>query len=453
MSKLHQPSAPNTPSRRQVLKGSAIATGAATFAALGTNFAYAQASDEIRIGLVGCGGRGRGAVSNAIESSKGVKLVAIADLFPEKIDETKKMWADKPKDQYDFGKHAFSGFNSYKELLAQANVNYAILATPPGFRPMMIDEAIKQGKHIFAEKPVAVDAPGCRQIMEAAKVAKEKGLGIVAGTQRRHENVYNETIKRIQGGAIGKVVGGQVYWVGGELWMKPRQATWTDMEWQLRNWMYFTWLSGDLIVEQHVHNIDVANWVIGRTPRSAIALGGRQTRTDPAYGMIYDHFAVHYDYSPTPNPDTPADRPDGPHVMSMSRQIDQCYTRNNETFQGLAGSALVSGGVIRDLDGKITWKFPAKQANNPYETEHANLIESIRKGQPLNEGQTIAESVLTAIMGRMSAYTGQIVTWQQALKSQETLVPANLAGLSQEEFFKSAPPAPIVPLPGKTKLS
>jgi len=429
MPEIQKPATPN-PSRRTLLKASATA---ATFAALGSNFAYAQASDEIRIGLVGCGGRGRGAVKNAIESSKGVKLVAIADVFADKVEETKKMWAEEPKATFDFGKACYTGWDSYKELLANPDVNYAILATPPGFRPMMIDEAIKQGKHIFAEKPVAVDAPGCRQIMAAAKVAQEKGLGIVAGTQRRHQPLYLETIKRIREGAIGQIMAGQVYWIGGELWMKPRQPNWTDMEWQLRNWMYFTWLSGDLIVEQHVHNIDIANWVMGATPRLAISLGGRQVRTDPAFGMIYDHFAVDYEY------------PDGAHITSMSRQTDQCYNRTSETFQGSKGTAQVSAGRIFDEAKALSWKFNLKQDTNPYETEHADLIASIRAGKPINEGQTIADSVLTAVMGRMSAYTGQVVTWQQALNSKETLLPEKLG------FDAPAPPV-IVPMPGKTKL-
>ncbi len=419
-------------SRRGLLKtGTTAAAAYATFAALGSNFAHAAGNDTIKIGLVGCGGRGRGAVANALEADPNVKLIAIADLFPDKIDETKTMWADKPKNQFDFVKNCFSGWDSYKQLLALPEVDYAILATPPGFRPMMIDEAIKQGKHVFAEKPVAVDAPGCRQIMAAAKVATQKNLGLVAGTQRRHDPLYVETVKRIQDGAIGKVLAGQVYWIGGELWSKPRQPNWTDMEWQLRNWQYFTWLSGDLIVEQHVHNIDIGNWIMGSHPKLAIALGGRQVRTDPAFGMVFDHFAVDFEYS------------DGSHVTSMSRQQDQCYNRVSETFQGTKGSAMVSGGKILDDQGGLSFKFPAKQMVNPYVTEHADLIASIRAGKPLNEGERIAESVLTAVMGRMSAYTGQVVTWQQALGSQVSLVPQKLE-------FGPLPVAPV-PMPGKDK--
>jgi len=432
MSNTQPSSSSSSLTRRSMMKATAV-TAAATFAALGTNFAHAAGGDRIKVGLVGLGGRGRGAAGNITDADpKGVVIHAIGDLFPDKIEETKKMWADKSKDSFNFGDRTFHGWDAYKGVLS-TDINYVILATPPGFRPMMIQAAIEAGKHVFAEKPVAVDAPGCRAIMEAGKLAAEKGLGFVAGTQRRHQAKYIETIKRLNDGAIGKVMGGQVYWIGNTLWNKPRQPGWSDMEAQIRNWMYYTWLSGDLIVEQHVHNIDIANWVMGEHPRFAISLGGAQARVGPEYGTTFDHFATDFEYS------------DGRHVMSMARQQDNCYNRTAEFFQGTNGSTRVSEGVIEPEKGE-KYKFPAKiDANtNPYEVEHADLLASIRAGKPLNEAQRIAESVLTAVMGRMSAYTGQLVRWSDAIKSNVSLMPDKL------EFGPLAT-APM-PIPGKTKL-
>jgi myo-inositol 2-dehydrogenase/D-chiro-inositol 1-dehydrogenase len=416
--------------RRSMMKATAAA---ATFAALGSNFAHAAGSDRIKVGLVGCGGRGRGAAGNITDADpKGVVIHAIGDLFPDHIEETKKLWAGKSKDQFDYADRIFTGWDAYKGVLA-TDINYVILATPPGFRPMMIKAAIEAGKHVFAEKPVAVDAPGCRAIMESAKLAESKGLGIVAGTQRRHQPKYVETIQRIADGAIGKIMSGQVYWIGNTLWNKPRQPGWSDMEAQLRNWMYYVWLSGDLIVEQHVHNIDIANWVMGGPPKYAISLGGAQARVGPEFGSTYDHFATDFEYS------------DGRHVMSLARQQDGCYNRTAEFFQGTNGEAKVSEGVIEPIKGE-RFKFPAKEdvKVNPYEKEHADFLASIRAGKPLNEAQRIAESVLTAVMGRMSAYTGQIVRWTDAYKSDHSLMPAKLE-------FGPLPFAPM-PIPGKFKI-
>jgi myo-inositol 2-dehydrogenase/D-chiro-inositol 1-dehydrogenase len=424
------PAAKSALTRRSMMKATAAA---ATFAALGTNFAHAAGNDKIKVGLVGCGGRGRGAAGNITEADpNGVVIHAIGDLFPDAIDDTvKKYWVDKPKEQYNYADRIFTGWDAYKQVLA-TDIDYVILATPPGFRPMMIDAAIKAGKHVFAEKPVAVDAPGCRAIMKAGEMAAEKKLGLVAGTQRRHDPLHIETLKRLQDGAIGKIITGQVYWTGNVLWSKPRQPGWTDMEYQLRNWMYFPWLSGDLIVEQHVHNIDVANWVMGEHPRLALSLGGAQARVGPEYGVTYDHFATDFEYK------------DDRHVLSFARQQDACYNRVAHNFQGTEGVAQVEGGIINSP--KLTggrWKFPPKQMVNPYVQEHADLLKSIREGNPLNEAQRIAESVLTAVMGRMSSYSGQIVTWNQALNSQVSLLPEKLE-------FGPVPPSHI-PIPGKDK--
>lgn len=417
-------------SRRGFLQGSATAAVAvAVGSAVSPPAVHAAGSDEIRVGLVGCGGRGRGAVANAIEAAGNVKVIALADLFQDAIDETLRIWADRPKDQFDTPRdRCFVGWDAWKQLL-QTNVNYVILATPPGFRPMMMQGAIEAGKHVFAEKPVAVDPAGVRSVLATAEQAEKKNLGIVVGTQRRHQASYIETIKRLKDGAIGRIISGQVYWIQGGAWMKPRKPEWSDMEWQLRNWPYFCWLSGDHIVEQHMHMHDVANWVLGGPPRLCIGMGGRQVRTDPAYGHVYDHFAVDYEY------------PNGVHVLSMCRQQDNTYGRQGELFQGQKGSAYPSGRIL--VEGEEPWGYEGER-DNPYVVEHADLIKSIRAGKPINEGKQGAESTLTAIMGRMSAYTGKLVTWKQALESKLDLMPRKL------EFGPL--PTPPVAMPGVEPL-
>jgi predicted dehydrogenase len=436
-----QPSASQSPqplkkapvSRRDVLRGStAAATSAALFAALGTNFAHAQGTGKIKVGVVGLGGRGRGAAGNVVEADpNGVVIHAIGDLFPENVKETvEKVWAEKPKANYDYADRAFHGWDAYKKVI-DSGIDYVILATPPGFRPAQIRYAIEQGKHVFAEKPVAVDAPGCREILEAAKIAQQKGLALVSGTQRRHDPMHVETVKRLtEGKAIGDIITGQVYWTGNTLWSKKREPGWSDMEYQVRNWQYFPWLSGDLIVEQHVHNIDVACWVMGGPPRLALSMGGAQARVGPEFGVTYDHFATDFEWA------------DGRHVLSMARQQDNCYSRVGHNFQGTGGSAMVEAGIITPTQG-ARWKFPEKQKVNPYVQEHANMLASIRAGKPINEGEQIVASVLAAVMGRISAYTGQLVRYSDALKSQVSLMPPKL------EFGKL--PEPKMPIPGQDR--
>lgn len=262
-------------------------------------------------------------------------------------------------------------------------------------------------------------------VLAASALAEQKRLGVVAGTQRRHDKGYIETIKRLQDGAIGKIVSAQCYWNQGGLWMNPRKPEWSDTEWQVRNWLYFTWLSGDHIVEQHIHNIDVINWVLNAHPVKAVGMGGRQVRVDPAYGHIYDHFAIDFEY------------PDGVKVLSMCRQIDNCANRVGEFVIGTKGTADPGSWI----GGDSAWKFEGERPN-PYVQEHTNLINSIRAGKPLNEGRQVAESTLCAIMGRMAAYTGKEITWEQALNSELNLMKENLS-------FGPLAVDPIA-LPGKT---
>jgi predicted dehydrogenase len=399
--------------RRDFLRtGAAVVGGTLTAPVLPG--AWAAGSDEIRLGLIGCGGRGRGAVKDALEAADGVRLVALADAFKDRIAETQEVLKT-------FGDRAavppercFVGLDAYEKAIA-ADVNYVILATPPGFRPQHLEAAVAAGKHVFTEKPVAVDGPGIRTVLAVYEEARRKGLAIGAGTQRRHQNGYLETMKRIKDGAIGDVVAARCYWNQGGLWTKPRQPGWSDLEWQMRNWLYFTWLSGDHIVEQHVHNLDVVNWAMGTHPASALGMGGRQSRTDPAYGHIYDHFTVDYEYE------------NGVHCLSMCRQIDGCDKLIAEAVAGTKGRAETNDDVKRwRITGESAWRFEG-EVNLPYRQEHTDLIASIRAGRPLNELKDVAESTLTAIMGRMSAYTGKRVTWEEALGSEESLVPEKLA--------------------------
>jgi len=390
---------------------------------------HAAGSDEIRIGLIGCGDRGTGAVENAFNAAPGVKLVAMADVFKDHLDEKLK-YLSQFKEKVDVpADRQLVGFGAFERLLALDDVNYVILATPPGFRPWFIKAAVAAGKSIFAEKPVAVDGPGIRMVLQANEDAQAKGLHIGVGTQRRHQRGYLETMKRIRDGAIGEITEARCYWNQGPIWVHPKQEGWSDMEWQLRNWYYFTWLCGDHIVEQHVHNLDVVNWATASHPMSAVGLGGRQVRTGPEYGNIYDHFAIDYEY------------PNGIHVASYCRQIPNCENSVSEALIGTKGSCQVNKYTIT---GEKSWRLEGKD-NLPYVQEHTDLIAAIRGGKPYNELKGVAESTLTAILGRTAAYTGQKVTWEQAMNSEESLMPTKL------EWGELAV-APVA-VPGQTKVA
>src|SRR5258706_7618715 len=280
--------------RRNFLKTAAAGAVASTLPALPP--VHANGSDEIRIGLIGCGGRGTGAAGDAIKSSQGVKLVAMGDAFKDRLDKGRESLAAKYGDKVAVkDEHCFVGFDAYEKVLA-TDANYIILATPPGFRPIHLKAAVAAGKNTFTEKPVAVDGAGIRSVLETYEQAKAKGLHIAAGTQRRHQTGYLEMMKRVHQGEIGELVAARCYWNQGFLWKRDRQPEWSDTEWQLRNWLYFTYLSGDHIVEQHVHNLDVVNWAMRGHPVRAVGMGGRQVRTEPAWGHIFDHFAIDYEY-------------------------------------------------------------------------------------------------------------------------------------------------------------
>jgi len=415
-------------SRRAFVKTAAAATAGLSAGLMASgNFAYAAPEETLRVGLVGAGGRGVGAAADAVRSSDGVVVVAVGDLFQDRLDEARGKLREELGDAYQAGpENEFTGWEAYRHVI-DSGVDYIILATPPVFRPLHLAYAVEKGRHVFMEKPIAVDPVGVRAVIAASDAAQQKGLGIVAGTQRRHDPRYVEAMRRIHEGAIGEVLSAQVYWNQGELWHVERTAGMSDVEWHLRNWLYFTYLSGDHIVEQHVHNIDVANWVLQAHPVKATAVGGRQARVAPHYGHIYDHFAVDFEY------------PNGARVMSMCRQQEGTAAYVGEQIIGSTG---MSNGHSW-IRGESPWRWEG-EAVNPYVAEHTDLISSIRSGNPLNEGRQVAESVLTSIMGREAAYTGQEITWDEIMNSNLDLSPRAW------EFGHM--PTPPVPVPGITKL-
>jgi len=421
----------NNISRRDFVKTGAVVSAAAMLSRSGGVFA--AGSDKIRVGLIGCGDRGTGAAMDCIRAADGVELVAMADLFKDKLDNSLKQLKEEFSEQVKVTRESsFVGFDAYSKLLA-CDVDMVVLGGPPGFRPRHLKAAIEAGKHVFMEKPAGVDPAGVRSVIKSSELARKKGLGIVAGTQRRHQAHYIEIMKRIHNGDIGPVLAAQCYWNGDMVdWhYEERKPGWSDMEWQVRCWPFFTWLSGDHIVEQHVHNLDVVNWVLGAHPISAMGMGGREVRKDPGHGNIFDHFAVEYEY------------PNGVRVLSMSRQMIGCSNRISENIVGSKGMAYTdsSNGYIK---GQNAYKYKG-DSPNPYVQEHADLIKSIRAGEPLNEGRQFAESTLTGIMGRMSAYTGRAIKWDWVMNASEL-------DLSPEKYELGDLPVRPVAVPGRTEL-
>jgi predicted dehydrogenase len=419
--------------RRSVLKGSTAAMGAAaTFAALGTNFAWAQVSEEIKVGMIGAGGRASGAAGNILEAGgiikQGVKIHAVADAFPDPV--------KKIKDKYKVDqKNCFVGLDAYKELV-NSDIELVITATPPGFRPLHFAAAIEAGKHIFFEKPVAVDPWGVRMVIAAGKKAAEKKLAAVTGTQRRHQTNYNQAIEQIHAGAIGDIMHMSVYWNGQDIWFRPRKEGMTDMQAQVHNWYHHIWLSGDQICEQHIHNLDIANWVMNSHPISALGLGGRQVRDAMGQkpGEIWDHFGVEYEY------------PNGARVMSQCRHWPKSDSNVSEFAIGSKGTFSGNDGTTSLTIGGQTKRFKSERSG--YVQEHIDMINSIKAGKPLNEATRIAESTLTSIIGRMSAYTGKKVMWDWAMNESKLQTMPNEGKLTWE----TKPPEVMVPQPGVTAL-
>jgi predicted dehydrogenase len=382
----------------------------------------------IRAGLVGCGGRGTVDATNFLKSGPDLKIVALADMFQDRLD-TCRATLSKLEGCEVEDSRCFTGFDACSKLL-DSGVDVVLLCEPPGFRPMHFEAAIEAGKSVFMEKPVAVDPVGVRRVIAAGEKADLKGLSVVAGTQTRHNPKAIETIRRIHEGQIGDVVAGRVYCNVGPLWEYPRKEGEDDMQWQIRNWYYFCWLCGDHIVEQHIHHIDVLNWVMRANPVKALAFGGRQVRVEKAvYGNIYDHFGVDYEY------------PNGIHALSMCRQWKGVPKRTGSWFYGTKGEASINEGTITGAD---PWTYaPSNAEVDPSVQEHADLVAALRKAKPLNEARRIAESTLAAIVGRQSAYTGQYVTWKEMMESKMDLSPPKYA-------FGPLEVRPV-PMPGRSK--
>jgi predicted dehydrogenase len=421
--------------RREFLKTSAaVAVGLSALANV-----HAGGSDVIRVGLVGCGsprgGRGRGAAMNCLNAGENIKLVAMGDLFKDHLDYTLEYLRKNAPDRVDVSSdRCFDGFDAYQKVI-DSDVDLVLLAAPPGFRPIHIEAAVKAGKHVFAEKPVAVDGPGVRRVLKACAEAKQKNLAVVSGLCWRYEHGMRETVKRVHEGAIGNIQTLQCTYNTGGLWMVPRQPNWSDMDWQCRNWLYFTWLSGDHNVEQHIHSLDKMAWFMkDEYPVKAVGLGGRQVRTGPEYGNIFDHHSVVYEYK------------NGTKLFSNCRQQPGCASEVADHLWGTKGvcdiDALRSIFVVRN---DKRWKYEPK-GNPPdmYQSEHNELIASIRAGKPINDGEWMTKSTLLAIMGRMATYTGQVITWERALNSKEDLSPPKYE-------FGDLPIRPVA-TPGVTKF-
>lgn len=417
-------------SRRDfIASGAAAATVLSAFPFVGT--ARAQQA-PIRVGVVGTGGRGTGACANALTADPAVEIVAMAEIGRDRVDQSlaalKKEFQDETvrKRIKVTEETIFIGPDAFKDLMA-LDLDYVILTTPPGFRPLHFEEAVQRGLHVFAEKPVATDPTGCRRIGASAKKAREKGLSVVVGLNARHDLAVMETVNRIHDGALGEFLDGSIHRLGGGLWHRGDNPEWSPMEYQMRNWYYFDWLSGDQIVEMVVHQIDLMNWVLGATPINAIAQGGRLQRTDPKYGNIYDHMTVDYEY------------PGGVHVHLMCRQWENSDNKNENRVIGTLGET-DSRRIIR---GAHPWRTEDRDdvRYNALVYEHMELIESIRNGDARNDLIDFAiDSTLTAILGRESAYTGKRITWEEISTSDLDLFPSSYQ-------FGPAPQRPVA-IPG-----
>jgi predicted dehydrogenase len=418
--------------RRQFLKTSAVlGTIAATELAVAQQ-AHVAGRDVLRIGLIGCGGRGTGAAAQALHADPNVKLVAMADVFADRLERSLGTLERDPAlaNKIDVpAERRFVGFDAYRRAIDAVDV--VLLCTPPHFRPAHIRAAVQANKHIFAEKPIAVDAPGVRSVLESCALARKRNLSVVSGLCLRYSTGYRETMRRVHDGAIGNLVALQANDLRGTIWMYPRQKAWSDMEWQMRNWYYFTWLSGDFNVEQHVHNLDVCAWALGdRYPEKCFGLGGRQVRVGTEYGHIYDHFSVTYEYA------------DGVKVFSHTRQQARCLGDMTVYALGTQGKAEINERRLA-ITGPKPWQLRGKD-NDFYQTEHDELFAAIRAGRPINNGEYMCKSTLMAIMARMAAYTGQQITWDMAWNSKEDLSPPS--------YEWGRMPMPAVAMPGSTRF-
>jgi myo-inositol 2-dehydrogenase / D-chiro-inositol 1-dehydrogenase len=425
------------PSRREFLKTSGLAAGALMGGLAMSGRAYAAGDETLKIGLVGCGGRGSGALKNALMADKSIKVTAMADLFPDKIDRSLSLVENELKEQAKEkvdvpAERRFAGFDAYQKLI-DSGVDVVILATPTHFRPQHLKAVVAAKKHVFCEKPIAVDAPGVRSVMETVEEARKLGLSLVSGLCYRYDLAKRATFDRIFDGAIGDIINMQTSYLTSTLKYFPRQPEWSDMEYTLRNWQYFTWLSGDHNVEQHIHSLDKCAWAMhDESPVKCMGIGGRQMRPE-GRGNVFDHFDVVYEYA------------NGQKLFARCRQMDGCDPDVSDFIFGTKGTASI---MQHTITGDNKWRYQVKRDAPPpdmYQQEHDELFASIRAGKPVNNGTYMCRSTMMAIMGRMSAYTGKQVTWEQALADEESFT-------LPKYDLSAAPPDAQVAKPGVTKL-
>jgi myo-inositol 2-dehydrogenase / D-chiro-inositol 1-dehydrogenase len=434
----------NENSRRTFVKNTALLSGAMVLPSFQMDAMVNVFNDKkLKIALVGCGGRGTGAAVQALRADDNVELVAMADAFEDRLkgslmNISKEMGETKKVNVKE--KNQFVGFDAAEKAIDLADV--VILATPPGFRPQHFEYAVNNGKHVFMEKPVATDMPGVRKVLAAAKKAKENKLNVVVGLQRHYQTSYLAAMDQLKQDKIGKIVSGQVYWNSSGVWVRERKPGQSELEYQMRNWYYFNWLCGDHILEQHIHNIDVANWFVGEYPISAQGMGGRQVRKGKDHGEIFDHHFVEYTY------------PSGAVIASQCRHQPDTMRKVSEFFQGTKGTVSTAGDKVemKDWQGNSIFDHRGKDDPNPYQVEHDHMYASIRSGGVISDAENGAKSTMSAIIGRMATYSGQVITWDDALKSDLQIVPDGLTWDSPAPVQPNADGWYNIPTPGKSKV-
>ncbi len=430
-------------SRRSFVKSTALFTGAAMVLPNIQMNAMVNVlnNKKLKIAVVGCGGRGTGATIQALRADDNVELVAMADAFEDRLETSlaniMKEMGDSDKVNVK-AKNKFVGFDAATKAIDLADV--VIIATPPGFRPQHFEYAVNHGKHVFMEKPLATDVPGVRRVLAAAEKAKSNNLNVVVGLQRHYQDSYLAAVDQLKQDKIGKIVSGQVYWNSGGVWVRERKPGQSELEYQMRNWYYFNWLCGDHILEQHIHNIDVANWFIGEYPISAQGMGGRQVRNGKDHGEIFDHHFVEYTY------------PSGAVVASQCRHQPDTMNKVSEFFQGTKGTVSTFGdnAILKGWSGETLFEHRGKDDPNPYQVEHIKLFEAIRNGGVISDAENGAKSTMSAIIGRMATYSGKVIKWEEAMQSELSLVPDNLNWDSPAPVQPKADGSYEIPTPGKS---
>ncbi len=432
--------------RRSFVRTSGLAMGGMMIAPAALQAkVHSSVADEIRIGLIGAGGRGTGAAVQALSTEQNVKLVAMADAFRDRLDDSyNNIKSELENNEISLDRlavpeeHKFVGFDAYKDVIANCDV--VLIATPPGFRPIHFEAAVAADKHIFMEKPVATDAPGVRKVLETAKIAKQKKLNVVVGLQRHYQTVYRNWVDKMHNGAIGDIIASRVYWNGAGVWVRERKPEYTEMEYQMRNWYYFNWLCGDHIVEQHIHNLDVGNWVKQALPVRAAGMGGREVRTGKEFGEIFDHHTVEYEYA------------DGSRMYSQCRHIKGCHNIVSEAFHGTKGFA-PRPGVLLSASGQTIMEHNSRNDANPYQVEHDELFAAVAHGDyKYADAENGANATMTAILGRMATYSGQVIEWDEAINSEVDLQPKKYAWDAKPPVLPNEDGFYPVAVPGQTQV-